>query len=59
MQLAAWAMVGKRFTLPDFRLVTVYEAVMGKPLEEAHDALIDIKATRELASELFKKMRYE
>ena len=59
MQLAAWAMVGKRFTLQDFRLVTVYEAVIGKPLEEAHDALVDIKATRELANELFKKMRHE
>lgn len=54
MQLAAWYMVGKRINLKDFRLVTVYEAIMGKPLEDAHDALADIRATRELVSHIFK-----
>lgn len=55
MQLAAWHMVGKRINLKDFRLVTVYEAIMGKPLEDAHDALADIRATRELVNFIFSR----
>lgn len=54
MHLASWYLVGKRSQLENFRLGTVYEDVVGKPLENAHDAFADIVATRELLNELVK-----
>lgn len=37
------------------KMAHVYEVMIGKPLENAHDALADIKATRELAYELNRR----
>lgn len=42
-----------RHTLPNFKLATVYEYVVGKPLEDAHDGIADIRATRELFRKVF------
>lgn len=49
MQLAAFYLMQKRHTMPNFKLATVYETIIGKPMEGAHDALADIKATRDIA----------
>lgn len=57
MQLAGWLLAGKRTELEDFRLVTVYEYTTGKKLEDAHDALADARATRELTGLLFKQLK--
>ena len=54
MQLANWYFAGKRVEFENFRLATVYEKVLGKPLEGAHDAFEYIKATRELLNFLVR-----
>lgn len=40
---------------PNLKLGTVYEQVMGKPFDNAHDAIADIKATRKLHNKIVKK----
>lgn len=55
MQVAAFKLMGERVKLNNLKLSTVYEYVLGKPLMDGHDALVDIKATKELLSGLTKK----
>lgn len=46
--LAAMFLYEKRHKMIDFKLGTVYKEIVGKPLEDAHEALSDIKATKEI-----------
>jgi DNA polymerase-3 subunit epsilon len=46
--LAAMHLKKQRRTMRDFKLTTVYEKIVEKPLEHAHDALADIRATKEI-----------
>jgi len=46
--LAAEYLKETRHTMPDFKLSTVYATIFGTPFIDAHDALADIKATREI-----------
>lgn len=61
MQLAGWFYTGKFSTLKNFKLTTLYEHVLGKPFDDAHNAMSDILATKELMDyfvenyNLFKK----
>ena len=55
MQLAAWQLAHVRPTLANFKQTTVYEYLFAKELEDAHDALADIRATREI----YKQIRRE
>jgi len=48
MDLYGYKYRHQRNEFPNFRLATVYEKVTGKKLENAHDAMSDIEATREL-----------
>ena len=48
MTLAAHNLAHVRHELPNMKLTTVYKHVMKKDLQEAHDALADIRATKEL-----------
>lgn len=47
-QVAYLELEDARALFPDFKLATLYEAYFGANLEEAHNALADIAATREL-----------
>jgi exonuclease I len=40
--------------MPNFKLATVYKEMFGKDIENAHDAMADIEATREIASVCIK-----
>lgn len=57
MYLASMLLAGERSFLTNFQLKTVYEYVMKKPLENAHDAFTDIVATSDLFNELFRKLK--
>jgi len=48
--------MGRRIFQPDRKLATVYKTLFGEELVGAHDALIDIKATRKSAYELWGRM---
>jgi len=52
MQLAAFHLMGRRAELKNFQLATVYEELIGKPLENAHDAMADISATKEILNKI-------
>lgn len=54
MHLAAFYLIGKRPYMKNFQLTSVYHELMGKEMEDAHDALADIKATREIINLLTK-----
>jgi len=54
MQLAAFKLIGRRILLPNFKLGTVYEAVLGKTFKDAHDARADIAATREILNAIIR-----
>jgi DNA polymerase III subunit epsilon len=58
MNLASWDMVGKRHTLKNFKLTTVYEYYTGHPFEGAHDALSDIRATQEVLNKIFQSSSF-
>ncbi len=45
----------RRHLMPQFNLSTVYEEIMGKPMNMAHDALQDIKQTKELYDAILRK----
>jgi len=55
-QLAALKLLGERHTLPNFQLGTVYQHVMQRELEDAHDAFADVLATRELFRSLYSNI---
>ena len=55
MHLAAFYLMGQRGSMINFQLENVYETLLGHRMENAHDALADIKATREMLSFLTKK----
>lgn len=62
MRIAAFYLIGRVGTLPNFKLGTVYKYFFGKDFEGAHDSMNDIRATKEildyLAGEmLFKNMK--
>ena len=48
MPLAGLRLMATRPLMPNFQLSTVYEALTGKDLEGAHDAMADVRATKEI-----------
>ena len=42
--------------MPNFQLSTVYKALTGKDLEGAHDAMSDVRATKEIFDILFSSL---
>ena len=48
MYLASYYLLGERSKMRNFQLSTVYERLLNKPLINAHDAMADIDATREI-----------
>ena len=57
MQKAAFHLMGRRPFMKNFKLITVYEELMGKPMVDAHDALADIRATREILNKIIEEER--
>lgn len=57
MYLASFALVGERKRLRNFQLSTVYKYLTGKTLDNAHNAIADIKATKELLNLLTVRLR--
>ena len=57
MYLAAFALVGDRPRMRNFKLATVYKKLTGKELENAHNAENDINATEELLNIITKRLR--
>ena len=56
MYLAAYCLLGERSKMRNFQLSTVYEKLIGKPLINAHNAMSDIDATRELLNTIVRKL---
>lgn len=54
MQLASWHFVGQRHLFKNFKLTTVYEHIFGKEMGGAHDAMVDIQATRDILNYIVK-----
>ena len=48
MTYAGLKLMGMRPSLPNFQLTTVYKALTGTEIEGAHDAMADVRATKEL-----------
>lgn len=57
MYLAAYCLLGERSKMRNFQLSTVYEKLTGKSLENAHNAMADIDATKELLNVIVGKLR--
>ena len=57
MYLAAYCLLGERSKMRNFQLSTVYEKLTGKSLENAHNAMADIDATKELLNVVVGKLR--
>ena len=57
MYLAAYCLLGERSKMRNFQLTTVYEKLTGKPLINAHNAMADIDATKELLNVIVRKLR--
>ena len=57
MYLAAYYLLGERSKMRNFQLSTVYEKLTGKSLENAHNAMADIDATKELLNVVVGKLR--
>ncbi len=57
MQAAAFHLIGKRHLMKNFQLSTVYEEIIGKPIINAHDALADILATKEILNKIIESQR--
>lgn len=57
MYLAAYYLLGERSKMRNFQLSTVYEKLTGKSLVNAHNAMADIDATRELLNVIVGKLR--
>lgn len=56
MYLAAYYLLGERSKMRNFQLSTVYEKLIGKPLSNAHNAMADIDATKELLNTIVGKL---
>lgn len=56
MYLAAYCLLGERSKMRNFQLSTVYEKLTGKSLENAHNAMADIDATKELLNVVVGKL---
>lgn len=54
MALAAFQLVGKRHLVPNMKLGTIYEYLFNEPLDNAHDSLADIQATRRILNHITK-----
>ena len=57
MYLAAYCLLGERSKMRNFQLSTVYEKLTGKSLTDAHNAMADIDATKELLNVIVGKLR--
>lgn len=57
MYLAAYCLLGERSKMRNFQLSTVYEKLTGKSLTDAHNAMADIDATKELLNVIVRKLR--
>ena len=57
MYLAAYYLLGERSKMRNFQLSTVYEKLTGKSLANAHNAMADIDATKELLNVVVGKLR--
>ena len=57
MYLAAYCLLGERSKMRNFQLSTVYEKLTGKSLANAHNAMADIDATKELLNVIVGKLR--
>ena len=57
MYLAAFALIGERPWMRNFKLTTVYKKLTGKELEDAHNAESDINATVEILNIITKKLK--
>lgn len=55
MPLAGLRLMAARPFMPNFQLSTVYKVLTGKDLEGAHDAMADVRATREIFDILFSQ----
>ena len=56
MPLAGLRLMAARPFMPNFQLSTVYKALTGKDLEGAHDAMSDVRATKEIFDILFSSL---
>ena len=54
MYLASYYLLGERSKMRNFQLSTVYERLLNKPLSNAHNAMADIDATREILNVIVK-----
>lgn len=50
MSLAAAKLIQVRQKMPNFKLSTVYKEIIGKDIGNAHDAMADVEAARDIAS---------
>lgn len=55
MSLAGLRLMASRPSMPNFQLSTVYKALTGKDLQGAHDAMADVRATREIFDILYSQ----
>ena len=56
MYLASYYLLGERSKMRNFQLSTVYERLLNKPLSNAHNAMADIDATREILNVIVKDL---
>ena len=54
-QMALLFLRRRRHMLKDFKLGTVYEEIMGKPMVLAHDAIQDIRQTKEIYDTILRE----
>lgn len=57
MYLSSYYLLGERHRMRNFTLSTVYERVLHKKLQNAHNALADIDATKELLDTIVRDLR--
>lgn len=55
-RLIAFQLVAKRSNIKSFKLTDIYEFIFGHTFEDAHDAMADIRATKELFEFCCKNM---
>ena len=56
MYLASYYLLGERSKMRNFQLSTVYERLLNKPLSNAHNAMADIDATREILNVIVRDL---